>query len=309
MRVNFILICVSLMLPTALAAQKIPAGAVTALSNKTASSNVLKPLSSASIEALVARGKSKQVIQRALGVAAQRNLPEISVLQDGQVHRALLEQIWKQASVLKYRWEEGNMLGMNSWLIVLAHRIREGVKLNQVNLEMLDRELLLAQEDAEREFKKRYQYSSFEKDFSRNPSFLSILGEAVAYRLDSNFLPNISSSDRVRLLKVLMHGVFSGELDWQELHTAVLYREIREGLRVCGRKMKRVELYGQMKEALRQSAREAAREAAENNIVSMVKLRELFIDNLESFSSHFSENEQVWKEWNRLLLFFRNKQK
>lgn len=275
-----------------------------------ASAKPLKPLSNATIEALVARGQSRLVLQRALGVSAQRKDPIAFILEDGQLNRVLLKQAWRKSAVAKYRWDEGNMLGLNSWLIVLAHRIREGVKLSKTTLDVLEKELMFAQQDADAEYKKRYQYSSYpDGNYQKSPAFLSLLGESVAYRLDSFFLPMLSSGDRVRLLKVLMHGVFSGPVDWQELHIAVLYREVREALNTCGKQIDCVEYYGPMKKAMQDSAIRAAQEAAENAITSTVKLRELFIEELQGCAPKFAANKQAAEEWNLLIHFFQDKQK
>ena len=308
MRIFLFLISVLLLYPTALCAQRLPGGVLKAATGKTVSQKMLKPLSNASIEALVARGNSQLVIQRALGVAWQRQDPVVNVLQDGAVHNELLRQWWKKASVYKYRWEEGNMLGLNSWLIVLAHRIREGIKLSPPTLRILEEQIALAQEEAEKEFKKQYKYIAMPPNYQDTPAFLKLLGESVAYRLDTNFLPTLVAADRVRLLQVLMHGMFSGPVDWRELHTAVLFREIRDCLHVCARQMKQIEFYGPMKTSMRDIARKTAQEAAENSIISLVKLREMFIEDLQEYAPHFEKDEQMKNDWALLVKFFQDKQ-
>ncbi len=304
-RTILLLLSLCILFPAALCAhprQQLGRAALAAVSGKR-----IKPLSNEAIERLVRSGRSRLVIQRALGVAAQRQGPELAVLRDGQIHRALLEKTWKEMSKRKYRLEEGNMLGLNSWLIVVAHRIREGIKLSQPTLKLLERELAQAQKDAEMEFKKRYQYTRFPSNYETNPAFLSLLGEAVAQRLESEFLPFLSSADRVRLLQVLMNGIFSKPVDWGELHTAMLYKDIREALKACGPHMKRVDLYGEMKKTMRDCAQQAAQEAANNSIVSVVKLRELFIDEMQTYASIFRADPAVLEEWQQFIQFFQTK--
>ena len=236
-------------------------------------------------------------------------MKEILLLKDGEIHRALLRHWWRQASIYKYRWEEKNTLGLNSWLIVLGHRIREGMKFNSSNLQILEEQLLLAQADAEREFKQRYQYIPLPRNYENTPDYLSLLSESVAHRLDTYFLPLLATADRVRLLQVLMHGMFSGPVDWTELHTAVLFREIRECLHARARKMKQVELYGKMKDLLRQTARKTAQEAAHNSISSMLKLREMYIEDLQEATSIFADDKKGKKDWEMLIDFFQTKQR
>ncbi len=308
MKKTLIFIFVCMFIPALAAAQKNPARVVGALTATKAPSYLLKPLSSQAIEAMVARGKTGLVLRRALGVAQQKNDPIVSILKDGEVNRVLLEQAWKATKIRKYREEEGNMLGLNSWLIVLCHRIREGIKLSLPTLRLLEKELLFAQRAAEEEFQKRFKYSRGNTSFETDPAFLSLLGESVAQRLETGFMPMLSTADRVRLLKVLMHGVFAGPVDWGELHTAVLFREIREALKECSPSMDHVELYGEMKKTLQECARQAAQEAASHSIVSPVLLRGLFIDELKHFSPRFFENGKVMKEWDRLIKFFQQKQ-
>lgn len=302
---------IGLVTPNMLFAQRVPAQALrTAIKGRNVVlTKDLKPLSNTSIEALVSRGKSKLVLQRALGVAWQRQDPVSSVLKDGEIHRALLRHWWRQASIYKYRWEEKNTLGLNSWLIVLGHRIREGMKFNSSNLQILEEQLLLAQADAEREFKQRYQYIPLPRNYENTPDYLSLLSESVAHRLDTYFLPLLATADRVRLLQVLMHGMFSGPVDWTELHTAVLFREIRECLHARARKMKQVELYGKMKDLLRQTARKTAQEAAHNSISSMLKLREMYIEDLQEATSIFADDKKGKKDWEMLIDFFQTKQR
>ena len=309
MRIFPFLTAVLFFYPTALCAQRLPGGVLKAATGKTVPQQMLKPLSNASIEALVARGNSRLVIQRALGVAWQRQDPVVQILQDGQVHRELLRQWWRKAAVYKYRWEEGNTLGLNAWLIVLAHRVREGMKLSPPKLAILEEQMALAQKDAEKEFKKRYQYIPLTDDYTNTPAFLTLLGESFAYRLDTYFLPTLAAADRVRLLQVLMHGMFSGPVDWRELHTAFLYREIRECLHACAPRLKRIEFYGNMKAAMREIAARSAQEAAENSISSVFKLREIFIEDLQHYAPHFSQDAQAAASWKMLISFYQQKQK
>ena len=291
--------------PAAAFAQLLPKNAAKALAG---GDKVLKPLSNAQVAEMVARGKEGLVLRRALGVSVQRNYPAASILKDGEVNRVLLQQAWRRAAVNKYRWEEGNMLGLNSWLMVLAHRVRESIKLSKPLLKLLEQELKKAQQEAETEFLKRYKYSQAAENFQNNPAFLSLLGESVAQRLESYVLPHFSSADRVRFLQLLMSGLFSGPVNWQELHTAFLYREIREALAACGQEIVYVEYYGSIKKAMRECAKQAAYEAENQHITSVVKLRDLFIENMKDFSDHFSANPAVEKDWNRLIDFFQQKQ-
>ena len=187
-------------------------------------------------------------------------------------------------------------------------RAFEELPVYEETLRLLEKELLFAQRNAEEEFQKRFKYSRGNTAFETDPAFLSLLGESVAQRLETGFMPMLSTADRVRLLKVLMHGVFAGPVDWGELHTAVLFREIREALKECSPSMDHVELYGEMKKTLQECARQAAQEAASHSIVSPVLLRGLFIDELKHFSPRFFENGKVMKEWDRLIKFFQQKQ-
>ena len=298
----FLLCC----FPAAAFAQPLPTKAAKALAG---GGKVLKPLSTAQVAALVARGKEGLVLRRALGVSVQRNYPAASILKDGEVNRVLLRQSWRRAAVNKYRWEEGNMLGLNSWLMVLAHRIRESIKLSKPLVKLLEQELKNAQQEAETEFLKRYKYSQTTENFQNNPAFLALLGESVAQRLESYILPHFSSADRVRFLQLLMSGLFSGPVNWQELHTAFLYREIREALAACGQDIVQVEYYGKIKKSMRECAKQAAYEAEKQHITSAVKLRDLFIEDMQDFTEHFSANPSVEKDWNRLIDFFQQKQR
>ena len=272
------------------------------------SGKLFRPLSNASIETLVRRGHSGLVLRRALGVTVQRNYPAAAILKDGELNRVLLRQAWKKAAVAKYRWEEGNTLGMNTWLMVLAHRIRERIKVKPSIFKTLEKELSLAQEEAEKEFIKRYQYSHFAADFQNNPAFLDLLGEAVAQRLETNVLPLLSTADRVRFLQMLMRGVFAGPVDWQEVHIAFLDQEIREALAGCGKKIQQVQWYGEMKKTMRDCARQTAHQAAKFSITSVVKLWEMFIADLQDASPHFAFDEEVAREWQMLITFLKNKQ-
>lgn len=298
----FVFICLAF--PSVAAAQKNPAVVSNALASGGQAAKMLKPLSNAAVESLAARGKSHLVIQRALGVAEQRHSPLVSVLQRGEINRALLKRAWRSARAAKYRWEEGNMLGLNAWLMVLAHRVREGVKLSQRLLTVLEEELSLAQTQAEQAFRQQYQYSVSSEDFEKNPAFRSLLGEAVAQRLNDNFLPLLSSADRVRLLKVLMQGVFAGPVDLRELHTAALYQQVRAGLAARGSIMRRVERYGEIKEALRFNARRAAEEAALNGVASPSGVKRLFIQELKTFIPRFSSDPDARSEWEALIAFY-----
>ena len=268
----------------------------------------LRPIPNSSISELVRRGHSGLVLRRALGVTVQRNYPAEAILKDGELNRVLLRQAWKKAAVAKYRWEEGNTLGMNTWLMVLSHRIRERIKVKPAIFKTLEKELALAQEEAEKEFIKRYQYSHFAADFQNNPAFLDLLGEAVAQRLETNVLPLLSTADRVRFLQMLMRGVFAGQVDWQEVHIAFLDQEIRETLAACGKKIQQVQWYGEMKKIMRDCARQTAHRAAKFNITSVVTLREMFIDDLKTMSPHFAFNEEVSKEWQMLISYLKHKQ-
>ncbi len=308
MKKIIILFIVAVLLPQGVCAQK-QWEQVFRAATCSAGAKMFRPLSNASIERLVARGHSGLVLRRALGVTVQRNYPAASILKDGELNRVLLRQAWKEMAVNKYRWEEGNTLGLNTWLIVLAHRIREGIKVNPDILKIMEQELNLAQQDAEREFIKRYQYVRFAPDYQDNPAFLDLLGESVAQRLETRVLPRLSTADRVRFLQVLMRGVFASPVNWQEVHIAFLGQEIREALSACGKNMQQVEWYGEMKKAMRECSRHTAYEAAKFNITSVNKLREMFIEDLREASPRFTADPNVYKEWNMLIKFLENKQK
>ena len=270
---------------------------------------MLRPLSNEAIQSLVRRGHGGLVLRRALGVNVQHNYPAAAILKDGELNRVLLRQAWRQSAVTKYRWEERNILGLNTWLMVLSHRIREKIKVNPAVLNVLEQELLLAQRDAEQEFIKRFKYSHFAPDFQQNPAFLDLLGESVAQRLETHVLPLFSSLDRVRFLQVLMRGVFAGPVDWQEVHISFLNREIRETLNQCAPQMTQVQWYGKMKNTMRECARQTAHEAAKFNITSVVKLREMFIEDLQEISSRFDFDENVAREWQMLISYLKEKQR
>ena len=308
MKKIIILFIVAVLLPQGVCAQK-QWEQVFRAATCSAGAKMFRPLSNASIERLVARGHSGLVLRRALGVTVQRNYPAASILKDGELNRVLLRQAWKEMAVNKYRWEEGNTLGLNTWLIVLAHRIREGIKVNPDILKIMEQELNLAQQDAEREFIKRYQYVRSAPDYQDNPAFLDLLGESVAQRLETRVLPRLSTADRVRFLQVLMRGVFASPVNWQEVHIAFLGQEIREALSACGKNMQQVEWYGEMKKAMRECSRHTAYEAAKFNITSVNKLREMFIEDLREASPRFTADPTVYKEWNMLIKFLENKQK
>lgn len=268
----------------------------------------LERLSNARIEALVRRGKERLVIQRALSAAARENSPLVSILKAGELNRPLA---WKDASRTMNRWKDGNIVGLNAWMLVLGHRIKEGMKLSLRLLDALEKELLMAQEQAEAAYKLQYGHkfgaAVRAEQFDQLPEFRALLGESVAQRLSDNFLPLLSSADRVRFLKVLMQGVFSSPVNPRELNLAVLNREVQEGLHFMGPRMKRIDQYGDMKNWMREAARSVADEAAANGIESLVVLRGLFVENLESYAARFAKDSASAQDWQELIEFYRSK--
>lgn len=271
----------------------------------------LERLSNARIEALVRRGKERLVIQRALSAAARENSPLVSILKAGELNRPLLTAAWKDASRTMNRWKDGNIVGLNAWMLVLGHRIKEGMKLSLRLLDALEKELLMAQEQAEAAYKLQYGHkfgaAVRAEQFDQLPEFRALLGESVAQRLSDNFLPLLSSADRVRFLKVLMQGVFSSPVNPRELNLAVLNREVQDGLHFMGPRMKRIDQYGDMKNWMREAARAAADEAAANGIESLVVLRGLFVENLESYAARFAKDSASAQDWQELIEFYRSK--
>lgn len=271
----------------------------------------LERLSNVRIEALVRRGKERLVIQRALSAAARENSPLVSILKDGQLNRPLLTAAWKDASGTMNRWKDSNIVGLNAWVLVLGHRIKEGMKLSVRTIDALEKELLVAQEQAEAAYKLQYEHkfggTVRVEQFDQLPEFRALLGESVAQRLSDNFLPLLSSADRVRFLKVLMQGVFSSPVNPRELNLAVLNGEVQEGLHFMGPRMKRIDQYGDMKNWMREAARAAADEAAANGIESPSVLRRLFIENLDSYSARFAKESASAQDWQTLIKFYRNK--
>lgn len=271
----------------------------------------LERLSNVRIEALVRRGKERLVIQRALSAAARENSPLVSILKGGQLNRPLLTAAWKDASGTMNRWKDGNIVGLNAWVLVLGHRIKEGMKLSVRTIDALEKELLVAQEQAEAAYKLQYEHkfggTVRVEQFDQLPEFRALLGESVAQRLSDNFLPLLSSADRVRFLKVLMQGVFSSPVNPRELNLAVLNGEVQEGLHFMGPRMKRIDQYGDMKNWMREAARAAADEAAANGIESPSVLRRLFIENLDSYSARFAKESASAQDWQTLIKFYRNK--
>lgn len=271
----------------------------------------LERLSNVRIEALVRRGKERLLIQRALSAAARENSPLVSILKDGQLNRPLLTAAWKDASGTMNRWKDSNIVGLNAWVLVLGHRIKEGMKLSVRTIDALEKELLIAQEQAEAAYKLQYEHkfggTVRVEQFDQLPEFRALLGESVAQRLSDNFLPLLSSADRVRFLKVLMQGVFSSPVNPRELNLAVLNGEVQEGLHFMGPRMKRIDQYGDMKNWMREAARAAADEAAANGIESPSVLRRLFIENLESYSARFAKESASAQDWQTLIKLYRNK--
>lgn len=229
------------------------------------------------------------------------------VVDMGKLSSQLFEQISEKALAGQYRLFAERLKKMHPRLIILSYRVHEGTRLPSEYFDRLEKELLAAQEDAENMFKQKYQDPFVNRDFRENAFFLSLLEESVAYRM-SHFLSSISNTERVQLLKVLMRGTMLSPLNMLEFYTAVLARESHEGLGILGKKIQQIERYGDLKKSVRRCVNQAAWKGTESRIESVSQLRELFINELISYSSSFAQDRQSLEDWNLLINFLKKKQ-
>lgn len=304
--------CQANRLPVQILAKKAVSQPLPALVNKAVrqaqQKKVLAPLDNARIEALVRRGKAKQVIKRALAVAAEQNSPLAKAVGPGGVNKPLLKSLWKQARAQMNRQDTQNILGMNAWLMVLASKLQNNLVLNRGQLQVLEKELELAQKQAEETFRLKTPelLSQPWQKIEVYASYRALLAEAVAQRLTDHFLPLLNSVERVRFLKILMQGRFEQTPLPFEINSAVLEKDVKIGLKYLGPIMQDVTAYGNIKKNLQECALRAAEQSAEDNIYSVLELRNLMIFQMEKFSRFFPQGSPAQQDWETLIKFYKN---
>lgn len=305
----FILILAGLLLPTAVFAQKNPLKAGKNISKvlaKTPQASI--PAESAVLQHLVEGTPETQILRRFSAVLPSRGALA-PLLKDGKIHTQVSDALIRETTKALYQMQDQNTNKLSPCMLVLAQRIRTGMKLSHTYLLALEYELRVAQNQAEQEFRKRYQYAENMRIPDDNAQFRALLGEATAQRLNDHFLPLLPSADRVRFLKILMQGVFAPTVNMHEFYTALLYREVRTGLHDISKNIgaKEVKYYGQIKDSLMFCARIAAEEASYNSLQSPREVRELFVDKLERMSIQFQNNPALRAEWDKFIEYYKHR--
>ncbi len=265
-------------------------------------------LDNARIEALVKRGKEKMIIKRALTVAAQHNSPLVQVVGAGGVNKPLLNQLWKQTKGMMSRQDTQNMLGMNAWLMVLFSKLQNNLALNHTKLQILEKELVAAQEQAEQTFRNKNPGLLTQpwQKIESFPSYRTLLAEAVAQRLSDNFLPRLNSVDRVRFLQIIMQSRFEQTPVPFEVNAAVLEKDVKVGLKYLGPIMQDVTAYGTIKKNLKECALRAAEQSTDDHIYSVLELRRLMVHQMESFIRFFPAESAAQDDWKLLIDFYKS---
>lgn len=304
----FILFLAGLLVPTAVFAQKNPLKSVKGVRRTlTSASRVVIPVEEKALQHLVEATPERQILARFASVLPSRGALA-PLLKDGKLHSEISTTLSHEISNSLFKMQDQNTNKLSPCMVVLSQRIRTGMKLSYTYLLALEYELRLAQKQAEQEFRKRYQYSAGTQILDDNPNFRALLGEATAQRLNDHFLPLLPSADRVRFLKILMQGIFAPTVNTHEFYTALLYREVRTGLRDMGGTFstEEVQYYGTIKEMLLFCARVSAEEAAYNSLQSPRQVRELFVYKIEEMSSRFADTPAALAMWNRLVEYYKH---
>ena len=305
----FILFLAGLLVPTAAFAQKNPLKSVKGVRKILARTpRVAVPAEEKALQHLVEATPERQILARFASVLPSRGALA-PLLKDGKIHTEVSNALTREVSKALFKMQDQNTNKLSPCMLVLSQRIRSGMKLSYTYLLALEYELRVAQNQAEQEFRNRYQYSAGTKIMDDNPNFRALLGEATAQRLNDHFLPLLPSADRVRFLKILMQGVFAPTVNMHEFYSALLYREVRIGLRDMGPVIgtDEVEYYGTIKDTLLFCARVSSEEAAYNSLQSPRQVRELFVGKLEEMSSRFADKPAVRAVWDKFVAYYKHR--
>ncbi|WP_432634784.1 hypothetical protein [Candidatus Avelusimicrobium sp.] len=306
----FILFLAGLFVPTAAFAQKNPLKSFKGVRKILARTpRVTVPAEDAALQHLVEGTPEHQILARFSSLLPKREALA-PLLKDARINSEEISNVLtREVSRALYKMQDQNTNRLSPCMLVLSQRIRSGMKLSHTYLLALEYELRIAQNQAEQEFRKRYQYSAGMKPTDDNPNFRALLGEATAQRLNDHFLPLLPSADRVRFLTILMQGVFSPTVNMHEFYTALLAREVRTGLRDMGGAIgtDEVKYYGQIKETLLYCARVSAEEAAYNSLQSPRQVRELFVGKLEDMAPRLADKPEVRAVWDKFVAYYKHR--